>query len=83
MLDNQIIDSLIKDAHVLWPEDWLQIKTLYNKITFAVSVDIIINQLGFFHKTNDFETFASMKEKSRLFDDADYIFKQLLEILCE
>jgi SAM-dependent methyltransferase len=83
MLEKQIINSLIKDAHAMWPSRWHEVKHFFNKVTFAVSVDIIINQLGFFQKQNNFETFEGIKEKIRLFDDADYIFKQMLEILCE
>jgi len=83
MLKRQIIDSLIKDAHTIWPSRWYEIKQFFNKVTFAVSVDIIINQLGLFQKKDDFETFESMKKHIQLFDDADYVFKQMLEILCE
>ncbi|MFC1607181.1 class I SAM-dependent methyltransferase [Candidatus Latescibacterota bacterium] len=83
MFDQPMMDALLDDARKTWPAQWTETKVFSNRATFAVAVDLIINKLGFFQKKNDVETFEGIKKKVNLFDDADYVFRQMLEILCE
>ena len=83
MFDRPMMNALLEDARKTWPVQWTETKALFDRATFAVAVDLIINKFGFFQKKNDVETFKGIKEKIHLFDDADYVFRQMLEILCE
>ena len=82
-LTGDIETALREDAVQLWPKQWNEIIARFDKACFAISVDVIMQHLGLFHKANDFETLHSIREKVKLFEHAEYVFVKMLDILCE
>ncbi len=83
MFEDSLINQLVNDAKSVWPSNWPEIEKMFNRCSFAISVDIIMNHFNLFNNKNDFETIESIKEKINLFKDAEYVFQKMLEILCE
>lgn len=79
---DELIDSLVKDADNLWPENFKEIEEMFNACSFAICVDTV-KQLGLFQKKEDFETMESIKDKISLFEDAEYVMAKVCNILCE
>ncbi len=83
MFSDELIKKMLADAKSVWPSNWPDIEKEFNKCTFAISVDILMNHFGLFSKKMDLETFDTIKNKIKLFKDAEYVVKKMLEILCE
>jgi SAM-dependent methyltransferase len=81
-LDKGIFDTLVEDAGEVWPSGFDDIENMFNRCCFANCVEVM-KQLGLFQKKNEFESFESIKKKINLFKDAQYVLRQVLEILCE
>ncbi len=82
LLDNDFLEKLVLEAKSVWPFNFKEIEERFNICCFAISVDTI-KQLNLFQKKNDFETIKTIKQKINVFKDAEYVLKQILEILCE
>lgn len=83
MFNENVINKLVEDAKSLWPKNWPEIEEMFNKCCFSASVDIIMKKFGLFQKKDDFETIDSIYQKVKVFNDAEYVFVKMLEILCE
>jgi ubiquinone/menaquinone biosynthesis C-methylase UbiE len=80
--DNTFIEKLKSEAEKVWPSNFEEIEERFNICCTAISVDTI-KQLDIFQKKNDFETLETLKKKLNVFKDAEYVLKQILDILCE
>lgn len=83
MFPKNLVDLMVQDAKSVFPDNWMDIKKMFNKCSFSISVDIVIKQLGLFQNKNEFETLNSIKNKIKLFNDAEYVFEKMIQILCE
>jgi ubiquinone/menaquinone biosynthesis C-methylase UbiE len=83
MLSEKTIDSLMEDAHKLWPSKWNEIEFMFNKCTFSISYKVIMKELKLFETINDFYTLDSIKKKVSIFKDAEYVLEKMLDILIE
>ena len=82
LFDRDFLNDLLMDAKEVWPENFEDIEKKFNSCCFSISVNVI-KHLGIFQKKDDFETIDSIKKKINIFKDAEYVLKQILEILCE
>jgi ubiquinone/menaquinone biosynthesis C-methylase UbiE len=83
MFKEEIINKMVEDARSVWPKNWPEIEEMFNRCCLAISVDIIMKQLGLFENKNDFETLDTIKKKVKIFNDAEYVFQKMIDILCE
>lgn len=80
--DEKFIARLNEEAEHVWPSNFDDIEERFNICSTAICVDTI-KQLDLFQKKDDFETLETIKKKINVFKDAEYVLKQVLEILCE
>ncbi len=81
-LDAGLLGRLVEDAEAVWPDNFEDIETMFNRCCFAISWDAV-KKLGLFSQKGDVETLSSIREKIALFKDAEYVLKHVLRILCD
>lgn len=77
-----LVDALVADAEEVWPPNFPDIEEMFNRCCLSMAVDVI-RRLGLFQKAGDVETPETLREKVKVFKDAEYVFDKVLEILCE
>ena len=82
VLEQQLLDNLNNDAKEVWPDNFSEIEEMFNSCCYSICVETI-KQLGLFQKKGEFETLDTIKNKIKVFKDAEYVLTKVLEILCE
>jgi ubiquinone/menaquinone biosynthesis C-methylase UbiE len=80
--DTNLTDRLADDARQVWPSNFADIEEMFNRCCFAIAVNCV-RRLGLFGKQGEFENLSSIRRKTGLFKDAEYVMGHVLRILCE
>jgi SAM-dependent methyltransferase len=83
MSDRDLTEALLKDAEESWPAGWPALRPVLDRCCFAISADVVMGQLGLFRRQGEFETYASICARTKIFEEAEYVFRRMLDILVE
>lgn len=83
MFSKEIINEMLEDAKIVWPDRWPVIEKYFQTCSFAIAVDNVMKLAGFFGKKEEVRTFDEMCSEFDMFEPAKYVFKKMLDILVE